>query len=878
MGGRLFPGCPRAAVLVAAVLAAAVPIRARAHSPHDVILEVAASPDGDRIVAQYAYPERRLLLVSEDRGESWAFVAAEPAREVFEDLVFAGESVLYAADGVHPHLHVSEDGGWTWGETAEPDGSALLCVVPVPGDEPGVVVFAGTESGMYRSEDGGVSWSELDGLTADPVHRVVAVEGGAGGPILAALAGERQLWISVDGGDTWELRLELGIQMVPSCLAVSPEFAADGHVWVGTIDGTVFTSHDGGDSWALVPIDPDGSPNRAVNDLLALSSDRVLGIREDHAVLCSSDAGMSWRECSHGIPEQYDQESQIWGHYRRLEGDPGGEGPALLASWEGLVKSEDGGTTWQEACTLLPTFARALAFSPGYPDDTTVWIGSYGSGLYETRDHGQNWSVLATEQERLYAISFVPSPRFPEDPLLLMVATRKLLRSVDGGTSWELAYVTGIDELHSVVLSPRFEDHRVGYALGTSGYAGRPAVSRTTDGGETWVSVWVADPSGAPQIEEVLFSPTVAGTLYARQTDPPAVLRSTDGGSDWDVLTSFPDGPEVAALFAFDAGGGDQLLAVAADGRMWRGEPGAGTWDELQELDPPGVFLGRQLPPAASGEPGALFLSLDPPGIARSLDGGDTWEILQTPFHSVVLRIAAPPGYPADSALVVSTHHGTFFTCDDGEQWHLLDRLIRFEDDACSLRYRGKGWERLEGEGTGLAHVRSEHGGDAVALAFSGHTARWLTRRFPGAGGALVSLDGVPVAEVSLHVERVTESAVFEYAAGDDGPHTLEIQVAGDGPVVVDAVEVVRDRAANGAVESYEFTDWCPPPADPGEPDDDDSAAENLRGEGGDCSCQLARAASPGGASLASLAVLLALRSRRARGRRPCNAPAPPVR
>jgi len=844
-----------------------------------VILEVAASPDGERIVAQYAYPERRLLLVSEDRGGSWAFVAAEAAREALDDLEFAGEDVLLAADGVHPHLHVSEDGGWTWDETGEPDGSAVLCVEPSASGSDGSVLHAGTEAGLYRSDDGGTSWNPASDGPLAPVHRIVAVEGCEGGDCVAALVGDEQLWISRDGGESYAMATESsGPFNTPVSLALSPDFAADGRVWLGTTGGRVRRSADGGESWDFGSIFPGDPQEESVNDLLALTPDRLLGITEDHAVLCSNDAGESWRECSHGIPWRYLQESQSWGHYRRLEGDPDGDRPTLLASWEGLVRSDDRGATWEEICTLGPTFVRALAVSPAFPDDPRLWIGSYGSGLYETRDHGETWSVLAADQERLYAISFVPSPEFPDDPLLLMVATRKLLRSVDAGASWELVHVSGIEELHDVVLSPRFADHPVGYALGTSDSLGRTALSRTTDGGEHWVAVWVADGWPERQIEEVLFSPAISGTLYARQSTPAAVLQSTTGGGEWETITEFPDGVEIVALFALEEGGADRLVAVSADGRIWRSTSDVATWDEGTGAGQ-AVFRGQQIPHGDGEAPAALFLSLDPPGIARSLDAGESWQRLSTPFLSTVLRIAASPDHPRDTALVVSTHYGTFFTCDDGEQWHLLDRLIRFEDDACDLRYRGKGWERVEGEGTGLSLARSGHPGDAVEMTFSGHTARWLTRRFPGAGEARVFLDGELVAEVLLHRDRVTEPAhPVEIDAGSDGPHTLEIRVVGTGPVVVDAVEVVRDRTTNGAVEDYESGPWCPPADEPPEPDDDDSSSDPGSAPEGDCSCGYGEGA-PRGASLAlAPGLALALLRRRPRGRGSCIPPAPPVR
>ena len=246
--------------------------------------------------------------------------------------------------------------------------------------------------------------------------------------------------------------------------------------------------------------------------------------------------------------------------------------------------------------------------------------------------------------------------------------------------------------------------------------------------------------------------------------------------------------------------------------------------------------VGQQLTDPV-GDPGsALYLSLEPPGIARSLDAGASWEILPTPFQGTVLALAAPPSVPGDPLLVAATHYGAFYTCDEGENWHLLDRLLRHENYACSARHRGDGWEYEQGEWTGTVASVSSTPGDGFEVEFHGRGVRWLAARGPNRGPASVSIDGEPIADVDLYDDTPGETGVvFEHAFAEDDHHLIRIEVLGGGAVEVDAIEVIRHELENAPGEIYESADWCvdlTPPTDdddttPTDDDDDSTPADD---------------------------------------------------
>ncbi len=796
-----------AAVAVGAFGLLAAPGSAGAHFPHDVIAEVAVAGDGAeaRIAAQYLYPRRGLLLLSEDGGSTWAFTAPAATREVLESLHVTPDGTLFAADAQAAAPFRSDDGGWSWHPTAEPDGGEVWCAVPSPAFADDPTVFACTPGGLFLSGDGGDSWALVDGLPEGEVVDVALAPGFPEDPFLVVLTGEAGLWHSPDGGESW-LPFTLPDLGRATTVSYSPGFDGDDSLWVGTSTGAVLRTVDRGETWLAAVPDPDGEPlDQALHAVVALSADRVLAISADYAVMCSDDAGESWSLCDTGIPPAATQSSRYWGHYRRLVRPAGGNSPVALAAWEGLVLGKEAGSRWAEACVLTPDYVRAVGFSPGYPTDPTVWVGTYGGGVQQSRDGGETWTVLGGDKEHLFTEALVPSPDFPSDPTLFVVTGRRLLRSDDGGDSFRQLYATGIALVHDVALSPSFADDGVAYAIGTTDDEGQWVIARSDDAGESWSETWRGEPSPEAQVVSLLLPPSFPADsiLYGGQADPPGIARSVDGGATWDEVLALDEETAEVHLLATDGG----LLAIASSGEVWRAGATGEEWALIADLEA-GAVAARAF--EVSGAGGAIVLvSTDPPGLLRSTDGGLGWEELPTPFGSLILDMALPPHDPSDGTVLASTHYGTFVSCDDGGEWQLLGRLMRLEDTSCPMAYTGGGWRHVGG-GTGGIATRSHDAGDALEVTFTGRGVRWLASRFPDGGSADVFIDDELVERVEIRApEAIDTAAVFEHTFAEDGIHTLRLEVVGDGEVEVDAVDLVRFQAANGPAEEYEIGDWC---------------------------------------------------------------------
>ena len=130
-------------------------------------------------------------------------------------------------------------------------------------------VFVGTDvAGVFRSTDGGNTWVPADaGL---PVDSSGAFPGVISLAISPAFTTDGALFMgtdaagvfrSVNGGNTW-VPADAGLPVDSSgafpgvILAISPAFATDGALFMGTDVAGVFRSVNGGNTWVPVDVGP----------------------------------------------------------------------------------------------------------------------------------------------------------------------------------------------------------------------------------------------------------------------------------------------------------------------------------------------------------------------------------------------------------------------------------------------------------------------------------------------------------------------------------------------------------------------------------------------------------------------------------------------
>ena len=215
--------------------------------------------------------------------------------------------------------------------------------------------------------------------------------------------------------------------------------------------------------------------------------------------------------------------------------------------------------------------------SPG-PDGTT---GSTGPWLYATGDAGASWARIPGDGLKgriVFALAAVPATRAALPTLLAADGTDGVLRSTDGGATFQVA-TRGIapdPDAGGIVVTALAAGSGVGVAFAST----TNGIYRSPDGGATWTRTCAVSPD------------LPCGRPYVAPEDPSIVLaadfhgltRSADGGVTWEVAgTGTLPGSEDGGIDSVAIGGGTVPVAWASGpAGLFHSTDGGVTWAPWQ--------------------------------------------------------------------------------------------------------------------------------------------------------------------------------------------------------------------------------------------------------------------------------------------------------
>ena len=176
-----------------------------------------------------------------------------------------------------------------------------------------------------------------------------------------------------------------GAETYTTILAISPSPVARGLIWVGTDDGRVQVTRDGGKSWTSVEGNVPGVPAHTwVPEIRASRFDAgtaFVGF-DDHRrsnwtpyLYRTDDFGKTWKSLAG---------KELRGYALAVEQDPADKDLLFLGTEFGLWISEDGGGHWLRYKYGLPTVpVMGLAV---HPRDRDLVIATHGRALYVVDD------------------------------------------------------------------------------------------------------------------------------------------------------------------------------------------------------------------------------------------------------------------------------------------------------------------------------------------------------------------------------------------------------------------------------------------------------------------------------------------------------------
>lgn len=221
---------------------------------------------------------------------------------------------------------------------------------------------------VWKSDDRGDSWTAISGdLTRDQERLAL--------PIM----GRQQSW-----DNPWDVGAMSNFNTITS-LAESP--LVEGLVYVGTDDGIVQITEDGGENWRKVEVgNMPGVPDEAfVNDIRAdlFDPNTVYLCMDNHKsgdykpyLMKSTDRGNSWRSITGDLPDKH----LVW----RIVQDHKREALLFLATEFGIFFTLNGGENWVKLKGGVPTISfRDLTIQRREND---LVAASFGRGFFVLDD------------------------------------------------------------------------------------------------------------------------------------------------------------------------------------------------------------------------------------------------------------------------------------------------------------------------------------------------------------------------------------------------------------------------------------------------------------------------------------------------------------
>ncbi|MFN3192510.1 MAG: VPS10 domain-containing protein [Aureliella sp.] len=633
----------------------------------------------------------------------------------------------------------TENSGTTWDPIFENYGSySIGCLAIDPSNTNTIWVGTGENNGgrhigfgdgVYVSHNGGKSFKNVGLKASEHIGEIIVdpldsntVYVASQGPLWSS-GGERGLYKTVDGGETWDLILSKGEWTGVTDIALdhdNPDIIyACTHqrhrtVW-GLVNGGpesgVFKSVDGGETWNELKSGIPGGDKGKMSIAVSPQRSNVVYVTIElpgrtGGVFRSEDWGESWKKMSDyvggGTGPHYYQE--IYCDPHRFD--------VLYHANVYLGRSQDGGATWEQVESgQKHVDNHAVAFHP--TDEDFVLVGCDG-GVYRSYDFAKTYQFVAnlpltqfykvavSYEEPFYHVAGGTQDNYsqygpsrtrdtgilnrhwrvtiggdghdaaidPEDPNIIYGESQQgFIRRFDRrtGETVDIKPQPGADEedlRHNwdspIEISPHSH---------TRIYFGSKKLHRSDDRGDSWTTI-------SPDLSRNIDRFTLKHMDRVWSIDATYDLFAM---SQYGNITSIDESPVEEGLIY--VGTDDGLIRVTEDG----GE----TWSKVDKIfGVPEFFFVNDIK-ADRFDANVVYAAVDnhktgdyKPYLLKSSDRGKTWESISgdLPDRHLCWRLIQDHVNP--NLLFAGTEYGAFFTVDGGEHWAKLPGtpVIPFRD------------------------------------------------------------------------------------------------------------------------------------------------------------------------------------------------------
>ncbi len=310
---------------------------------------------------------------SEAGGQAWYDLAIAASPDNAEEIFTGGVNIWHSIDGGRTFTISSH---WFLGPNVVPYVHADIHSLDFHGD----ILFAGTDGGVWNTADKGLTWTDISfGLATTQFYRI----GGYPDDASLVIGGTQDNGTNLLNGDQWTH--VLGADGMEASIDHSNPDIMYACIQVGGLRKSV----NGGNSFTNIRPGGAGSGGWVTPHVMDPNNAEVIYAGYQN-LWQSENGGNSWRSLG-----------GVGSTIRSIALTKANSDYIYMASYGSIRRSTDGGVSWTDITSGLPTGSAALTYiavSSLNPDRVWVTFSGFVSGqkVYRSTDGGSSWTNISS--------------------------------------------------------------------------------------------------------------------------------------------------------------------------------------------------------------------------------------------------------------------------------------------------------------------------------------------------------------------------------------------------------------------------------------------------------------------------------------------------